>query len=79
MDPSSSWQVDFFAAGAAVDLPFSSFVPSWRGRVLEGQVLDTQRIVSVGFMLSKLTDLGFPNPQAPPGKFSLEVSSLQFY
>lgn len=46
-----------------IELPFSAFVPSWRGRRLDGPPLEISDITSIGFMISDKQD----------GPFALEV------
>ena len=61
-----------------MDLPFSSFVASWRGQVVnDGQELNLRLIEGFGFRLSLLSDLGFPNPKFRKGPFELKVRSLE--
>jgi hypothetical protein len=80
------WQADFDTVKASsgggvwttVDLPFSSFVPSWRGQVMnDGQRLDPSLIEGFGFRLSLLTELGFPNPKFGAGPFQVNVRSIE--
>ncbi len=55
------WQV--------VDVPFSRFVPRWRGRTLEGPALDLDNIDTLGLMIYDKRD----------GPFRIEVDSIKAY
>jgi hypothetical protein len=50
-------------------LPYRSFVPMWRGRLLDRPPLEAARIESLGFMIADKRD----------GPFRLEVDSIQAY
>lgn len=53
-----------------LSIPFSSFVPAFRGRVLtDGDPLDPARVVTVGLMISDRQE----------GPFSLTLSSVSVY
>jgi hypothetical protein len=80
------WQADFDTVKASggsnswtsVNLPFTSFVASWRGQVMsDGQRLDPSKIEGVGLRLSLLTDLGYPNPKFSAGPFKLDILSIE--
>lgn len=58
------------AAWQTVDLPFAGFVPTYRGRRLDGEPpLDSSRIATLGFMVS----------DRQVGPFRLEIASLEAY
>ena len=52
-----------------VDIPFSSFVPRFRGMQLDGPALDTNQITSMGLMIYDKQD----------GPFKLHISSMRAY
>ena len=52
-----------------VDIPFSTFVPRFRGAVLSGPVLDTSRITGMGLMIYDGLD----------GPFELRLDSVHAY
>jgi hypothetical protein len=54
---------------ATVDIPFSSFVPRFRGFTLEGPALDTRRITGMGLMIYDNED----------GPFELYLDSVRAY
>ena len=53
----------------AVDIPFSGFVPQFRGQRLDGPELDTSRITGMGLMIYDKLD----------GPFELRVASVHAY
>lgn len=80
-----AWQADFTAGSSGsgadgwqvVDLPFSAFYPSLRGRVVSGQPpLDGGRVRQLGFMLSKFGSAGGVLPDFREGGFSLAVRGV---
>lgn len=61
-----------------VDLPFSDFLPSLRGRVVSGQPpLQGQRVRQVGFMVSKFSAAGGVVPGFTEGEFRLAVRAVK--
>mgnify|MGYP001817646460 FL=1 len=54
---------------SVVDIPFSRFVPRFRGMPLDGPVLDTTRITGMGLMIYDKQD----------GAFDLRMSSVNAY
>lgn len=54
---------------ATVDIPFSSFVPRFRGLTLDGPTLDTRRITGMGLMIYDNED----------GPFELYLDSVRAY
>ncbi len=52
-----------------VDIPFSAFVPRFRGAVLSGPALDTSRITGMGLMIYDKLD----------GRFELQLESVHVY
>lgn len=78
------WQADFLTTNdgkeATFQLPFSSFVPSWRGRSLPDKgPVDPGRVLQLGILLSKLTDMGYANPQVQPPSSVSFMSCLLFF
>ena len=62
-----------------VRLPFASFWPSFRGRIVgERGALRPEQLMGAGFMLSKLSDDGRPNA-VPEGAFQLDVRLVSTY
>lgn len=63
-----------------VPLPFSEFVPLFRGRtVRDGKLLDRARIFSFQIMISKFEYDGELNKNFFPGPFELRMTSLNAY
>jgi len=80
----TSWQADFTASssGGEQRIPFSRFVPSWRGRPQGRPGLTAgalQNIRSFGFMLSFLAQGGNNNPGFHEGPFSLSIEQVAIY
>jgi NADH dehydrogenase [ubiquinone] 1 alpha subcomplex assembly factor 1 len=80
---SEGYQADFTPPSeqewAEVRLPFASFIPSFRGRVVgERGSLRPEGILSGGLMLSKLSDDGRPNA-VKEGQFSLQLRTVKTY
>eukprot|EP00741_Cyanophora_paradoxa_P003625 tig00000093_g3522.t1 len=79
-----AYQADFMTEAEGtwqnIRVPFSKFVPTFRGRPVESAPpLSGADVRSVGFMLSFLTHSGAPNPDFVPGPFSLRVRSVTPY
>ncbi|MEW5313547.1 MAG: hypothetical protein WDW38_005107 [Sanguina aurantia] len=75
-----TYQQDFRPAAGVwtdVSLPFSSFLPNFRGRVAQRQPpLRGAALRQVGFMVSKFSDLGGVVPSFTPGRFRLDVKRV---
>lgn len=62
----------------AINLPFSSFLPSLRGRVVAGAPpLSGDKVRQVGLMVSKFAADGGATPGFRAGAFRLEVKALR--
>jgi hypothetical protein len=80
--PRISYQQDFdagdgTAAWRTCRLRWDEFVPTYLGRVVPNSPkIDLSAVTSVGFMLSKLTDVGQTNLKAVDGPFQLDVRTV---
>mgnify|MGYP001216996200 CR=1 FL=1 len=77
-----SHQHDFHVVGDGewhtYDLPLESFVATWRGRIQEKcEPLNRKSVMSVGVMISKLTDKGERNESFRAGEFELLLRSIE--
>ena len=77
-----SHQHDFYVVGDGewhtYDLPLESFVATWRGRIQEKcEPLNRKSVMSVGVMISKLTDKGERNETFRAGEFELLLRSIE--
>ena len=76
-----SWQCDVLLPlgeeSQQIYLPFLYFWPSLFGHVLarNGNV-DLEKVDAVGFLLSKITQNGKPNPEFAEGKFAIKIESI---
>ncbi|KAG8464364.1 hypothetical protein KFE25_003427 [Diacronema lutheri] len=80
--PSISYQHDFGGGPEwrTCRLVWREFVPSYLGRVVaDAPKLDVSAVTSLGFMLSKLTDVGQTNARAVDGPFQLDVRSVRTF
>eukprot|EP00931_Biecheleriopsis_adriatica_P063479 TRINITY_DN38456_c0_g1_i1.p1 TRINITY_DN38456_c0_g1~~TRINITY_DN38456_c0_g1_i1.p1 ORF type:complete len:383 (+),score=75.36 TRINITY_DN38456_c0_g1_i1:37-1185(+) len=81
----TQWQAGFTAPTRDTEtlkLPFSAFVPTWRGMPQGGRGITDQelsRIQGVGFMLSFLEDDGSKSATFREGKFSLLINWIASY
>lgn len=80
--PRISYQQDFDPGDGKADwrtcrLRWDEFVPTYLGRVVPNSPrIDLSAVTSVGFMLSKLTDVGQTNAKAVDGPFQLDVRTI---
>jgi len=80
--PRISFQQDFDAGDGTAEwrtcrLRWDEFVPTYLGRVVPNSPrIDLSAVTSVGFMLSKLTDVGQTNAKAVDGPFQLDVRTI---
>ncbi|KAJ1619542.1 NADH:ubiquinone oxidoreductase intermediate-associated protein 30 [Pavlovales sp. CCMP2436] len=84
--PRVSYQQDFEPGDktewCTVKLLWCDFVPTYLGRVVpDAPKLGSElsQVTSVGFMLSKLTDIGQANSRAKDGPFRLDVQSVSIF
>lgn len=82
--PSVSYQHDFESGNGDTDewhtcrLVWNEFVPTYLGRVIrDAPKIDVRAVTSIGFMLSKLTDVGQTNARAKDGAFQLDVQAVR--
>mmetsp|Transcript_34988 Transcript_34988/g.110559 ORF Transcript_34988/g.110559 Transcript_34988/m.110559 type:complete len:100 (+) Transcript_34988:565-864(+) len=78
------WQHDF-SAGAGPDfvtvrLPFSEFHATYLGKLVEASApLRGPAILSVGLMVSKLTDMGGETEGFEAGAYELAVKNISYF
>lgn len=80
----TTWQADFVASNSSgvQRIPFSDFVPTWRGRPQGRAGLTNsslEKICTFGFMLSFLTADGAISSDFEEGPFSLSIARVETY